>query len=132
MDPVVGVVITVLGTVASVSGVGLFIFNGTKKLIKEISQTTKGIKEVVDKQTEMLNKQTEMLNKQTEMLNKQTEMLNKQTEMLERMSAMLTHQTEILEIINRTMVEEFRAIRNMLEHIDKKIPESGVYVVKEK
>ncbi|MCS7151615.1 MAG: hypothetical protein NZ928_04450 [Endomicrobia bacterium] len=132
MDPVVGIVITVLGTVASVSGVGLFVFNGTKRLIKEIAETTKGIKEIALHQTEVLNNQTEMLNKQTEMLNKQTEMLNKQTEMLNNMSMMLERQSEILDRIDKTMVEEFRAIRAMLERIDRKIPDSGVYVVREK
>jgi len=70
MDPVVGIVITILGTVASVSGVALFVFNGTRKIIQQTAENSKLAIELLNKITGMLNNQDAILNKQTETLNK--------------------------------------------------------------
>ncbi len=146
MDTITVSIITFIGTVASVGGVALFVFNGTRKLVYEISQTTKelaqttkglaettkelaettkGIKEIVIRQTETLNKQTEMLNKQTEMLNRQTEMLKKMDEKIDR-------QIEIANHIAQLVVEESRINRELLLRIDSKISSKSDYIVREK
>lgn len=50
--------LTIFGTVPSVSGVVLFVFNGTKKIIRETNELIQEIHGTIDKQTETLNKQT--------------------------------------------------------------------------
>ncbi|MEW6685545.1 MAG: hypothetical protein AB1393_04995 [Candidatus Edwardsbacteria bacterium] len=129
MDPVLGIIITIVGTVASVSGVAIFVFNGTRSLIREINETTKQqsatlnkiteyMKEMDKRHTEILDKHTDILNKQTETLNKQTETLNKQTEMLNKLSELI--------------LEESRANKELIERIDRKISERPSYAVREK
>lgn len=125
MDTITVSLITFVGTVALVGGVALFVFNGTKKLVREIAETTKGIKEIVSKQTETLNKQTEMLNKQTEMLRNQDEILKTMKEGLNR-------QTEILNHIANLVVEESRANRELLLRIDSKVSSRSDYIAREK
>jgi len=58
-----GVGITILGTAASVGGIVLYVFNGTKKLIKEIHATTIQTNKMIYKMNETMNKMNETINK---------------------------------------------------------------------
>jgi len=49
-----GVGITILGTAASVGGIVLYVFNGTKKLIKEIHTTTVQTNKMIYKMNETI------------------------------------------------------------------------------
>jgi methyl-accepting chemotaxis protein len=68
-----GVGITILGTAASVGGIVLYVFNGTKKLIKEIHATTIQTNKMMYKMNETMNKMNETINKMNDMLNKMNE-----------------------------------------------------------
>ena len=61
-----GVGITILGTAASVGGIVLYVFNGTKKLIKEIHATTIQTNKMIYKMNETMNKMNETINKMNE------------------------------------------------------------------
>ena len=61
-----GVGITILGTAASVGGIVLYVFNGTKKLIKEIHATTIQTNKMMYKMNETMNKMNETINKMNE------------------------------------------------------------------
>jgi hypothetical protein len=56
-----GVGITILGTAASVGGIVLYVFNGTKKLIKEIHATTVQTNKIIYKMNETINKMNETM-----------------------------------------------------------------------
>ena len=68
-----GVGITILGTAASVGGIVLYVFNGTKKLIREIHATTIQTNKMIYKMNETINKMNDMLNKMNETINKMNE-----------------------------------------------------------
>jgi len=61
-----GVGITILGTAASVGGIVLYVFNGTKKLIREIHATTIQTNKMMYKMNETMNKMNETINKMNE------------------------------------------------------------------
>ena len=61
-----GVGITILGTAASVGGIVLYVFNGTKKLIREIHATTIQTNKMIYKMNETMNKMNETINKMNE------------------------------------------------------------------
>ena len=61
-----GVGITILGTAGSVGGIVLYVFNGTKKLIKEIHATTIQTNKMMYKMNETMNKMNETINKMNE------------------------------------------------------------------
>jgi len=56
-----GVGITILGTAGSVGGIVLYVFNGTKKLIKEIHTTTVQTNKMIYKMNETINKMNETM-----------------------------------------------------------------------
>ena len=56
-----GVGITILGTAASVGGIVLYVFNGTKKLIREIHATTIQTNKMIYKMNETINKMNETI-----------------------------------------------------------------------
>ena len=46
MSPFTMMAISLLGTVAGVAGVGFYVFNGTKKLVREIALDAKKLLEI--------------------------------------------------------------------------------------
>ncbi len=58
--------ITIFGTVASVTGVVLYVFNGTKKLIKEIHATAERSQALIEKMDARMEKMDERMEKMDE------------------------------------------------------------------
>jgi len=58
MNELIIALLTIFGTVASVTGVVLYVFNGTRSLIKEIHQTNK---EILQTQKEMIELQKKVI-----------------------------------------------------------------------
>ncbi len=107
-------IVTVLGTIFSVAGVGLFVFNGTKGLIREMSETTKGLKEVSREQTELLKKMDEHLIKMDEHLVKVDEHLAKMDEHLIKMDEHLVKMDEHLVKMDERLHQEAQQFRELI------------------
>ena len=55
--------LTIFGTVASVTGVVLYVFNGTRSLIKEIHITQKEIKQLTEEIKQLTEKIMQLIDK---------------------------------------------------------------------
>ena len=107
-----GVGITILGTAASVGGIVLYVFNGTKKLIKEIHATTIQTNKMIYKMNETMNKMNETINKMNDMLNKMNETINKMNETIITMN----------ETMKQNHRDSLRLLNKIVDLIDSRLP----------
>jgi len=66
MDSAFAVAITIFGTAASVGGVVLYVFNGTRKMIREIHQTINKMDQTMNKMDQTINRLVDMTAKMHE------------------------------------------------------------------
>ena len=66
MDSLLAIFLTIFGTATSVGGVVIYVFNGTKKLIREMHQTQKEIKDLMVRMDERTAKMDERAAKMDE------------------------------------------------------------------